>query len=401
MQRSNAIEVVGLSKRYVIGRHKASSITEAISNTFAGRKRKTSAETNEIWPLKDISFTVPQGQTLGIVGRNGAGKSTLLKILSRITTPTEGYSRTYGRVGSLLEVGTGFSRELTGRENVYLNGTILGMKRQEITRQFDDIVAFANVERFIDTPLKRYSSGMQMRLAFSVAAHLAADILIIDEVLAVGDDEFQKRCMAKMGEIEKSGRTILLVSHNMAAVRQLCSRSIFLSEGSIIDDGPTPKVLDTYLDASGGKSQIQRPRKDQPFTLTEAKMNDAGENETVKAGESFTLALTGYLRDATTQCMVSAYLLTNDGTHVFDEFTPESVMPNPMTPGEYTFSFTVPGVLAPGTYRLGYWVQIVDQSWDVWEDDILVFEVSTSQRPADGRILDLRSRWTVEKAGAS
>jgi lipopolysaccharide transport system ATP-binding protein len=202
---------------------------------------------NSFWALKDVSFTVERGDVVGIVGRNGAGKSTLLKVLSRITEPTEGQIEIIGRVGSLLEVGTGFHPELTGRENVYLNGAILGMKRGEIDRKFDEIVAFSEVEKFLDTPVKFYSSGMYMRLAFSVAAHLEPEILIVDEVLAVGDAQFQRKCLGKMSDVAREGRTILFVSHNMTAVGNLCSRAVWLSAGSVKMQGPTADVIGKYL----------------------------------------------------------------------------------------------------------------------------------------------------------
>lgn len=200
-----------------------------------------------IWALKDVSFEVNRGEVVGIIGKNGSGKSTLLKILSRITEPTEGYAEFRGRVSSLLEVGTGFHRELTGRENVYLNGTILGMKKWEIDEKFDEIVAFSEIEKFIDTPVKHYSSGMYVRLAFAVAAHLNPDILLVDEVLAVGDADFQKKCLGKMGDIAKGGRTVLFVSHNMGAVRQLCDRGLLLEKGSIKQRGPIEQCICTYL----------------------------------------------------------------------------------------------------------------------------------------------------------
>ncbi len=200
-----------------------------------------------IWALRDVSFEVKRGEVVGIIGRNGAGKSTLLKILSRVTEPTEGCAEIHGRVGSLLEVGTGFHPELTGRENIYLNGAILGMKRREMDRKFDEIVAFAEVEKFIDTPVKHYSSGMYLRLAFSVAAHLEPEILLVDEVLAVGDAAFQKKCLGKMGDVAKRGRTVLFVSHNMGAVGNLCDRAILLSSGQIKMAGPVVQVIDRYV----------------------------------------------------------------------------------------------------------------------------------------------------------
>lgn len=204
----------------------------------------------EIWALRDVSFEVKHGEVVGIIGRNGAGKSTLLKILSRITEPTTGYAKIYGRLGALLEVGTGFHPELTGRENIYLNGAILGMSRYDIDRKFDEIVDFAGVEKFIDTPVKHYSSGMGLRLGFAVAAHLEPDILVVDEVLAVGDAEFQKKCLGKMSQVAGEGRTVLFVSHNMAAVQSLCSRSIMLSNGSISLQGSTEEVIKAYMETS-------------------------------------------------------------------------------------------------------------------------------------------------------
>ena len=222
-------------------------------------------EPNTIWALRNISFTVQQGEILGIIGRNGAGKSTLLKILSRITEPTEGKAIIRGRTSSLLEVGTGFHPELTGRENVYLNGAILGMRRSEIARKFDEIVAFSEIEKFIDTPVKRYSSGMYVRLAFAVAAHLEPEILLVDEVLAVGDAEFQKKCLGKMGDVAKEGRTVLFVSHNMQAVSQLCNRAILLQKGSIWLEGVPTNIINEYLNAGSVQSaEIMWPAESQP-----------------------------------------------------------------------------------------------------------------------------------------
>ncbi len=216
-----------------------------------GRRKKLEQFADEngiIHALKDVSFEVKQGEVLGIIGKNGAGKSTLLKILSRVTAPTSGCVKIKGRIGSLLEVGTGFHPELTGRENIYMNGAILGMKKREIDRKLDEIIDFSGVEQFIDTPVKRYSSGMYVRLAFAVAAHLDPEILVVDEVLAVGDAEFQKKCLGKMGDVSrKEGRTVLFVSHNMAAVRSLCGRCILLKAGRIADEAPTEKVIETYM----------------------------------------------------------------------------------------------------------------------------------------------------------
>lgn len=246
------ISVENLSKQYRIG-EKASykTLRETLMNAIMSPAKlfrgNGNDEDNTIWALKDVSFEVKEGEVLGIIGRNGAGKSTLLKTLSRVTEPTEGEIRLSGRVASLLEVGTGFHPELTGRENIFLNGSILGMCRQEIKSKFDEIVAFAEVEKFIDTPVKRYSSGMYVRLAFAVAAHLEPEILIVDEVLAVGDAVFQKKCLGKMGEVAKGGRTVLFVSHNMVAIKSLCQKAILLDKGKLIKKDSSAVVVNDYI----------------------------------------------------------------------------------------------------------------------------------------------------------
>jgi lipopolysaccharide transport system ATP-binding protein len=254
---SPVIHIDGLAKRYRIGVQTADhgrlteSMWNGISSVFArGHRGELSdhVDEREFWALRDVSLDVDQGDVLGVVGRNGAGKTTLLKILSRITEPTKGYAELYGQVGALLEVGTGFHPELTGRENIFLNGGILGMSRGEIRTKFDEIVAFAEVEKFIDTPVKRYSSGMFVRLAFAVAAHLEPEILIIDEVLAVGDVNFQRKCLGKMGEVAREGRTVIFVSHNTGAVAELCTRAILLEGGRKLADGSVAEVLDDYAE---------------------------------------------------------------------------------------------------------------------------------------------------------
>jgi lipopolysaccharide transport system ATP-binding protein len=249
------IEAEGLSKRYRLGQLQAGydTLRDTIAhgaNRLLSREHRPAAE--EIWALDDVSFQVEQGEVLGVIGPNGAGKSTLLKILTRITTPTRGAAVIRGRVGSLLEVGTGFHGELTGRENIYLNGSILGMRRREINRKLPEIIQFSGVEKFIDTPVKRYSSGMYVRLAFSVAAHLEPEILLVDEVLAVGDAEFQRRCLGRMEELSSHGRTVLFVSHQMQVLARLCDRAILLREGRVVQDGPSDQVVAHYLQAEGG-----------------------------------------------------------------------------------------------------------------------------------------------------
>jgi lipopolysaccharide transport system ATP-binding protein len=253
---TTAISIENLGKRYTIGHKRANgdglrhAIERAVREPLAWlqSRRQEKVTSQDFWALRDVSFQINSGEVVGIIGRNGAGKSTLLKLLSRITIPTEGRIRIDGRVASLLEVGTGFHQELTGRENIFLNGAILGMTRVEIIRKFDEIVAFSEIEEFLDTPVKRYSSGMYVRLAFAVAAHLEPEILIVDEVLAVGDAAFQKKCLGKMGTFAQSGRTVLFVSHNMEAVRSLCQRGIWMKSGRLHRDGHVNEVVDAYFD---------------------------------------------------------------------------------------------------------------------------------------------------------
>jgi lipopolysaccharide transport system ATP-binding protein len=247
-----AIRCENLSKQYRIGSPDSyKTLRDAISNTarapFRRFKNNSQNRNGHVWALRDVSFEIDRGDVVGIIGLNGAGKSTLLKILSRITTPTRGQAEIYGRVGSLLEVGTGFHPELTGRENIYLNGAILGMQKTEIDRKFDEIVAFAEVETFLDTPVKRYSSGMYVRLAFGVAAHLETEVLLVDEVLAVGDAQFQKKCFEKIRDIGIQGRTILFVSHNMAAVRSICKQALIIEKGEVVAQGEIDQTVDRYL----------------------------------------------------------------------------------------------------------------------------------------------------------
>jgi lipopolysaccharide transport system ATP-binding protein len=257
---SVSIATENLSKSYRIGELQGTYGTLRDSLTAAVRRmvrRDHHEHFEEIWALKDVSLEIGEGEVLGVIGRNGAGKSTFLRILTRITTPTSGRAEIRGRVGSLLEVGTGFHPELTGRENVYLNGSVLGMKRREIQRKFPEIVEFSGVEQFIDTPVKRYSSGMSVRLAFAVAAHLEPEILLVDEVLAVGDDEFQRRCLGRMEDLSESGRTVVFVSHQMQAVAQLCDRAVLLQKGSVVMDGPSDDVVAHYLQTVGGSGSTR------------------------------------------------------------------------------------------------------------------------------------------------
>lgn len=255
------LEINNISKEYRInqGAQAYLSLRDSVTSFFTGKK----IAKNQFWALRDVQFNILPGESIGVIGRNGSGKSTLLKILSKITFPSKGYIRARGRVASLLEVGTGFHMELTGRENIFLNGAILGLTKKEIVERFDDIVAFSGVEAFLDTPLKHYSNGMALRLAFAVAAHLDPEILLIDEVLAVGDEAFQKKCIGKMDEVSKSGKTILFVSHNMNAVQQLCKRTIVLDQGQVKFDGPTKEAIQFYLENSNSwQSDNLQDRKD-------------------------------------------------------------------------------------------------------------------------------------------
>jgi lipopolysaccharide transport system ATP-binding protein len=292
------IRVENLGKKYVIlhdAKKRANTLRDAVMNGVRslGQRLRRPLQTvdagarEEFWALKDVNFDVKRGEVVGIIGRNGAGKSTLLKILSRITEPTTGRITIDGRVASLLEVGTGFHSELTGRENIYLNGAILGMTRTEITRKFDEIVAFAEVEKFIDTPVKHYSSGMYMRLAFGVAAHLEPEILIVDEVLAVGDSQFQKKCLGKMHEVAELGRTVFLVSHNMHVIKNLCTRGIRLHEGSIADMGTSETLVKNYINSNNSSPvklsfDIQNAPATKTMRLIEVRvLNSRGENAAV------------------------------------------------------------------------------------------------------------------------
>ncbi len=334
---SIAIRVDHLSKRYRIGLAQtrfqyetlSERLTQMVSAPFRGQGRGANdSSTAYIWALRDVSFEVPQGQVLGVIGRNGAGKSTLLKILSRITEPTEGEVMIRGRVGSLLEVGTGFHPELTGRENIYLNGAILGMKRAEIDRKFDEIVAFAEVEQFIDTPVKRYSSGMYLRLAFAVAAHLEPEILVVDEVLAVGDAEFQKKCLGKMGDVAQQGRTVLFVSHNMSAILRLTQESIVLEKGRLVLRAPSAEAVDYYLSAGNARAgeryweAEEVPASAAPFRPLAIRVRDAKGNivDTIRSVEPCTIEIEYALNAPISGLRIGIYLSTARGEYAFTSF---------------------------------------------------------------------------------
>ena len=358
-----AITVRDLGKRYRLGEDlvRYATLRDALAGRF-GRRGDVRPRTRDFWALRDVSFDVADGEAIGVIGRNGAGKSTLLKLLARITEPTEGYARMHGRPGALLEVGTGFHPELTGRENVFLNGSILGMTRREIAARFDDIVEFAGVRPFLDTPLKRYSSGMELRLAFAVAAHVAPRILIVDEVLAVGDAEFQQRCLGRMSEIGRSGRTIVFVSHDLGAVQQLCPRTIWLDEGRVRADGPSGEVVAAYLQSGlAGATHVEfAPDDARPVWLTSLSiLDEAGRPlELVRRDDTFTVRLRVRSRDALPNLDAAIYLSDRRGVQVLDEAFSDTGR-SPATsagPGEYEIDLTMAPGLAPGPYTLGVWI---------------------------------------------
>jgi lipopolysaccharide transport system ATP-binding protein len=351
------IRAAGLGKRYWLGGAAGArfeTLRESLASLMNRRGRRASSTgTGIFWALKDVTFDVHAGEVLGIIGHNGAGKSTLLKIISRITDPTEGEVEIQGRLGSLLEVGTGFHPELTGRENVYLNGAILGMRRAEIVRKFDEIVAFAEVETFLDTPVKHYSSGMYMRLAFAVAAHLEPDILIVDEILAVGDAAFQKKCLGKMGDVARHGRTVLFVSHSMGAIRSLCTRALVMSKGRLQFNGTAEEAIAYYLanSAAGSEQDGQISFEPEGLKFEDLRLysvrvlDQAGVARALfDAGELIRVEIEydvlAHLRGARTVLFVS----TQEGELAFqstDHLTRQAEQP----PGRYRTSCTIPAGL--------------------------------------------------------
>ena len=388
MKSQYAIRAEHLSKSYRLGeREPYGSLRESISRAarapydwITRKDRPLSAVSEQFWALQDVSFNIQRGEAVGIIGRNGAGKSTLLKILSRITKPSRGEAALYGRVNSLLEVGTGFHPELTGRENIYLNGSILGMTRGEIDRKFDEIVDFAEIEQFLDTPVKRYSSGMYLRLAFSVAAHLETEILLVDEVLAVGDSVFQQKCLGKMSDVTHSGRTILFVSHNLQAIQQLCSRGILLDRGRLVADEDIRQVVEQYLAAGIGYPSEAADLKDRVFPtwqrrahgklrLSKCALFDSQGQPSArfKFGEQFTV----YLEATSTRRFdivdVGFFIYTNTSVLVCtlwnkDENFPLSI--GVTQPLEVSIRIDRLGLM-PGNYTISPWIESGQSSSDI------------------------------------
>ena len=367
-----AIKVENLGKQYRIGaqidryRTLRDTLVETATWPLRAIRRQLPAGYETVWALRDVSFDVRQGQVLGVIGRNGAGKSTLLKILSRVTEPSTGRAEITGRVGSLLEVGTGFHPELTGRENIYLNGAVLGMKRREIDAKMEEIVEFAGVRKFIETPVKRYSSGMYLRLAFSVAAHLEPEILVVDEVLAVGDAEFQRKCLGKMSDVAQQGRTVLFVSHDMSAILRLTDESIVLDKGKVIHRAPTQQAVDYYMSSGFSQSGERNwsvdevPADAAPFCPIALRVcNPGGEvSDTLRSTESFSVELEYRLDQPIQGLRLGIYLQTMRGEVVFTSFDtdhPEQYERYATRPaGQYVSRCHIPAnLLNEGQYVLG------------------------------------------------
>ncbi|MHC1740417.1 MAG: ABC transporter ATP-binding protein [Anaerolineaceae bacterium] len=420
MNNNKVVVVENIGKRYNIftevNRYMTlrDKIAETIKSPFKALLHPTGSET--FWALRNISFDVEKGMVLGIIGKNGAGKSTLLKILSRVVEPTEGRAEIRGRVGSLLEVGTGFHPELSGRENIYLNGAILGMKRAEIDRKFDEIVAFSEIEQFLDTPVKRYSSGMYMRLAFSVSAHLEPEILIVDEVLAVGDAEFQKKCLGKMSDVAGAGRTVLFVSHNMSAVLRLTQECIILDHGTMLKRAPSQEAVDWYLshDYEQGGERLWKPEdvptESMPFRPIAMRVrNSAGVmTDSLRSVDPITIEFEYQLESMITGLRVGVYLTTSRGEFVFTSFdTDEPDKYSQFTdrkPGHYISRCVLPADLLnegrfvigvnAGSYRVKRYFQ---------EENAILINVNTAgapgmqwPEPRQG-VTRPRLNWTIEE----
>lgn len=397
-----AIRVKNLSKHYRIGHRKPNktlrdNLADAINIPFRrlsrllnGRSEVSSQESNNtIWALKDVSFVVNRGEVVGIIGPNGAGKSTLLKILTGITEPTEGYADIYGRVGSLLEVGTGFHSELTGRENIYLSGAILGMKKAEIDRKFDEIVAFSEVEKFLDTPAKHYSSGMYVRLAFAVAAHLEPEILIVDEVLSVGDFSFQKKCITKMEKIKQQGCTIFFVSHNLTSIKNLCPRAILLDRGKVLEDGPSYQVVSTYLNNASIKTaertwpdplkapqgEIARLRAVRVLSVTGALTDKVDIRHPLRLEMEYEVLEGGHI------LMPSFPVNNEEGLRIFSAHDLDPVWRGrPRPGGNYVTTAWIPAnLLAEGKFYIGSGLETIGSALlQFYETDVVAFEVVDS-----------------------
>jgi len=394
------IKVENLGKQYRLGSVGTGTISHDLNRWWAKARgkedpylkigdvndRSKKGESNLVWALKDINFEVKQGEVLGIIGKNGAGKSTLLKILSRVTGPTVGDIKVRGRIASLLEVGTGFHPELTGRENIFLNGAIMGMSKEEIKSKFDEIVDFSGVERYIDTPVKRYSSGMYVRLAFAVAAHLEPEILIVDEVLAVGDAEFQKKCLGKMKDVSGHGRTVLFVSHNMATMNQLCKNGLMMQNGTILKQGRMDEVTPLYLNSSFNDSLVSEivfPDNQKPFQIKQIQIkfsNGTLVDKSISLSDSFYVELNYRFRESVKKCNLTMIVQNSSGetvwfldrTDYYKEFFVADI-------GEYIAKINIPNpMLKPGQYILTFGLSDTQRNIDDHKFSVLKFELENT-----------------------
>ncbi len=397
------IDLQGVGKRYRLGEHNGdgADLRERIVGLSRRFRGQAPVSLDELWSLRDVSLQVERGEAVGVIGANGSGKSTLLKIVSNITTPTEGLSRTRGRVGSLLEVGAGFHGELTGFENTYLNGAILGMSRREVRQRIDEIVAFAGIEGFMDTPVKRYSSGMYLRLGFAIAAHLEADVLLVDEVLAVGDVEFQRRCLGKMSEIEQSGRTVLFVSHDMEAMARLCTRTVWLEHGVVKANGPSAEVIDAYVRSTGGGGATATFPADEQARAQVSGVGIVDEHGRELASfSSWTnawISVDVVVREPGVGLDVGATVSTVRGVRLFGETMVESRHQPIDALGTYRLRIGIPKILMPGSYCVDLWLGTAYETL-AWHERVVTFTIATTDRPvSNDRLLGLDVDWSIER----
>ncbi len=417
---NTAIRIAKLGKRYQVGsRERYRTLYDALTKTIqtplewlrASGRGKTLED--HIWALKDVDLEVQKGEIVGIIGRNGAGKSTLLKILSRITDPTEGHAEIRGRIASLLEVGTGFHPELTGRENIYLNGTILGMRRAEINRKLGEIISFAEIEKFIDTPVKRYSSGMYVRLAFAVAAHLDPEILLVDEVLAVGDFEFQRKCLGKMESVAQGGRTVLFVSHNMSAIRGLCQRCVVFNQGQIMTSGETGKCIDEYISkmsfsnaAEVNMESIRRPEGQvglgTDLRIIKVRLHSKSGQAVLQSEEPLAATLTFRCLKLCREVVLGFSIWTMDSTRLFSCLSNDSFPAMSFDkPGIYHTTLSLqPNPLGPGTYKIELGARGSNKGLD-WIPEAMIFSVQDTRQyeslwlQARPGVVRVSSTWTM------
>ncbi|HSC54398.1 MAG TPA: ABC transporter ATP-binding protein [Phnomibacter sp.] len=403
---SAIIKVQCLSKQYRLGQVGTGTIKDDLNrwwHRIRGKEdpylaigeandRSTRGNSEYIWALKDINFEVQPGEVLGIIGRNGAGKSTLLKILSRVTEPTTGSIEMHGRVASLLEVGTGFHPDLTGRENIYLNGAILGMTKKEITSKFDEIVDFAGVERYIDTPVKRYSSGMHVRLGFAVAAHLEPEILIVDEVLAVGDAEFQKKCLGKMKDVSKEGRTVLFVSHNMSSIQKLCTTGTLMNNGRMEPKMEIKRCIDLYLAQAVSENKYQfQEMPHLPAFIKEAKF-DCGINNQIRIGESIHIKVTVCVQKEIDDFICAVGIVDSYDISINTTWSP----PRKIKPGVYIFEYHENNLLyTPGNYRVVIGLSRGTKAFQFIEDALSFVIESITEEVANGILMPQRASGIV------